>query len=276
MKANRHDLKDGGRAGRWLSPVKVHVLPKLGDMDVRAISFEDIKAIFDPIWRTKTSAAAKAMDRLGMVMKYAEAELPEVDVRLVPRVRVALGSQRHETKHIASMKWKDVPEFYATLGEGPTELAMRLLILTASRGTPVRMAHVDQFKGKTWTIPAENMKGGRKFRIPLSREAQRVVELALPLARDGFLFCGPRGKPISNMAMTSLLRRRGLPYRPHGFRASFRTWADKKNMDWKLSEMSLDHLIGNTVERTYKVGDLLKQRRKLMKKWSAVVTHLSV
>ncbi|WP_223425606.1 hypothetical protein [Tateyamaria pelophila] len=27
--------------------------------------------------------------------------------------------------------------------------------------------------------------------------------------------------------MTALLRRRDLPYRPHGFRASFRTWAEE-------------------------------------------------
>lgn len=273
MKSNRHDLKNGGRAGRWLSPVKVHVLPMLGGKDIRAIAFEDIKEVFDPIWRTKTSAAAKGMDRLGMVMRYAEAELPEVDVRLVPRVRVALGNQRHKTTPVPSMPWRDTPAFCSSLGNSTTDQALRLLILTASRGTPVRMAHVDQFEGDVWTIPAENMKSGNEFRIPLAEAAQRVVELARPLARNGFLFCGPRGKPITDMTMTALLRRRELPYRPHGFRASFRTWAEETAQDWTLAEMSLNHAIGNKVERAYQRSDLLDLRRGLMQRWSDHVTQ---
>ncbi len=69
LKANRHDRKDAGRSGRWLSPLRVHVLPKLGQMDVRDLTFDQIKDAFTPIWRTKTSVAAKGLDRLGMVMR---------------------------------------------------------------------------------------------------------------------------------------------------------------------------------------------------------------
>jgi len=268
MKANRHDLKDGGRSGRWLSPLRVHVLPKLGDMDIRAVSFDDIKATFDPIWRTKTSAAAKAMDRLGMVMRYAETELPEVDVRLVPRARVALGNQRHKATPIPSMPWQDVGAFYASLSASPTDLALRLLILTASRGTPVRMAHVDQFDGDMWTVPAAHMKNTKDFRIPLSDEARRVIDLARPLARHGYLFCGPRGKPITDMAMTAMFRRREIPFRPHGFRSSFRSWAEETAQDWTLAETSLAHTIGGRVERSYQRSDLLERRRPLMQEWA--------
>ena len=275
MKANRHDLKDSGRSGRWLSPVKVHVIPKLGDMDIRALDFSEIKAVFDPIWRTKTSAAAKGLDRLGKVMRYAETELPELDTRIVPRVRVALGNQRHKVTNIPSMDWQDVLAFYATLDTSAGALAMRLLILTASRGTPVRLAHIGQFDGDTWVIPAANMKSSREFRIPLSDEAQRVVDLARPLARNGFLFCGPRGKPISDMTMAAILKRRGLPYRPHGFRASFKTWAEVTAQDWTLAEMSLDHLVGNKVERTYQRSDLLDRRREVMQRWSEAILNLS-
>ncbi len=123
-------------------------------------------------------------------------------MRLVPRAH--LGSQRHTVANIPSMPWQDVPAFYAT----PVDLALRLLILTASRGTPIRMARVEQFEGGVRNIPAPNMKSSQPFRIPLSDEAQRVVDLALPLARDGFLFCAPRGKPISEMTFTALLKRR--------------------------------------------------------------------
>lgn len=89
---NRHDLKDNGRLGRWLSPLRVHVLPVLGQMDVREITKEDIVGVIQPIWRTKPVAAAKAMHRLTMVLKLVEAELPEVDVRIPPRARNLVSS----------------------------------------------------------------------------------------------------------------------------------------------------------------------------------------
>ncbi|XHY19333.1 Prophage integrase IntA (plasmid) [Pseudoseohaeicola sp. NH-UV-7] len=272
LKANRHDLKDSGRAGRWLSPVKVHVLPALGRRDVRELTFEDIHAAFDPIWRTKTSASAKALDRLGKVLRYAETELPEIDVRIVPRVRARLGNQRHVVQNIPSMPWAEVPALYATLGDTPTELALRLLILTATRSAPVRFAHVDQFDGDVWTIPAANMKNSTQFRVPLSDEAMRVVELARPLAREGFLFCAYKGKPISDAAMAHYLAREGYEARPHGFRSSFRTWAEETQEPWHLAETALAHKIGSKTERSYNRSDLLEQRRAVMDRWADHVT----
>nr|WP_302477858.1 site-specific integrase [Ruegeria arenilitoris] len=166
------------------------------------------------------------------------------------------------------MPWKDVPAFYKSLGTNTAELALRLLILTASRSAPVRLAKLDQFDGDTWTIPAENMKGGKEFRIPLSEEAQSIVEFARPLAHDGFLFCAVRRKPISDMAMTAVMKSRGLVYRPHGFRSSFRDWCAETGQDWHLAEASLDHQVGGKVQRAYQRSDLLEQRRPLLYQWS--------
>ncbi|WP_299353540.1 site-specific integrase [uncultured Shimia sp.] len=273
LKANRHDLKDSGRAGRWLSPVKVHVLPALGHRDLRDLTFDEILAVFDPIWRTKTSASKKALDRLGMVLRYAETELPVIDVRLVPRVRERLGNQRHTVTNIPAMPWAEVPTLYATLGETPTELALRLLILTASRSAPVRFGREEQFEDGVWSIPAENMKNSKPFRIPLSDESQRVIDLARPLARDGFLFCAYRGKPISDAAMAKYLAREGYEARPHGFRSSFRDWCEETDEPWHLSETSLAHSIGSKTERSYARSDLLDQRRPLMQRWADHVTN---
>ena len=118
------------------------------------------------------------------------------------------------------------------------------------------------------------MKNSAPFRIPLPDEAQRVVALARPLARDGFLFCALRGKPISDAAMAKYLDRRDLQYRPHGFRSSFRTWAEETDEPWHLAETSLAHAIGNKVERTYQRADLLDQRRPVMQRWADHVTYL--
>ena len=193
-------------------------------------------------------------------------------MRLVPRVRARLGNQRHTIQNIPSMPWREVPAFYDTLGDTPPELALRLLILTAARSTPVRLAREEHIEGDVWTVPASLMKNNAPFRIPLSDEALRVVEMARPFARDGFLFCALRGRPISTAVMSKYLDRRDLRYRPHGFRATFRTWAEETEEPWHLAETSLAHTVGNKVERTYQRADLLDLRRPLMQQWSDYVT----
>ena len=267
------DLKGNGMAGRWMSPVRTHILPKLGKLDVTALTSSQVRDALAPVWRTKPDAARKALDRLGIVMRHAAAAFPgEVDVAVVPNARILLGSRGHKVMNIPSMPWQDVPAFYATLGRTPVELALRLLILTAARSGPVRVAHVDQSEGDLWTVPGANMKHGQDFRVPLSAEAIAVVDAAKPLARDGFLFCARRGLPISDAAMAKYLDRLGLDYRPHGFRSSFRVWAEETGQDWSLAEVALAHSVGSKVHRAYQRSDLLDRRRDLMALWASVVT----
>ncbi|MCU9839164.1 integrase arm-type DNA-binding domain-containing protein [Ruegeria sp. WL0004] len=270
--AIRGDLKRGGKAGRWMSPMNTHIIPKLGDKDVTSITGADIHATLAPIWRTKTSAAEKALQRLGIVLRHAAAKYPgQIDMSATVNARTLLGSQAHRVEHIPAMPWADVPAFYARLGTTGAGLALRMLILTAARSTPVRLATVDQFDADVWTVPGENMKSGDPFRIPLSSEAQRIVTHAAPLARGGYLFVGHRGKPLSDMSMTQVMKRAGLPYRPHGFRSSFRDWCADHGEDWNLAEVALDHRVGGKVQRSYQRSDLLDRRRPLMERWGAWV-----
>ncbi len=56
---------------------------------------------------------------------------------------------------------------------------------------------------------------------------------------------------------------------PHGFRATFRTWAaETTNYPREVCEMALEHTLGSKVEAAYNRGDLLEKRRGLMQEWS--------
>lgn len=194
------------------------------------------------------------------------------------KAKALLGKSRHTPQHIAAMPWIDVPEFYRTL-EVPTttNLALRMLILTAARSGPLRFMRYDQIEDDIWTIPAHQMKGRlgqtANFRVPLSGEAQRVVDLTKPFYRDGFLFPGLRKGVISDMTMGQHMRKAGLPYRPHGFRSSFRDWvADRTNAPREVAETSLGHVAGSQVERAYRRTDYLEQRRLIMNEWARYVT----
>jgi integrase len=66
-----------------------------------------------------------------------------------------------------------------------------------------------------------------------------------------------------------LLRNLGRTETVHGFRSAFSTWASEctRHPD-HVVELSLAHQIGSQVERAYRRGDLLDQRRRLMQDWS--------
>jgi integrase len=93
---------------------------------------------------------------------------------------------------------------------------------------------------------------------------------------QGYAFPGiGRSNCVSDVAIQKALNALGEAGRPHGFRTSFRTWAQDTDQPWDLSEAILGHSIGNRVERAYARSDLLDRRRVVMDKWAAHVTAQS-
>ena len=278
FEARKAELKGDGTAGRWLSPLTLHVLPKLGRVPVTDIDQRDIRDTLAPIWHTKADTARKALNRLSVVLRHAAALGHDVDLQATDKAKALLGKSRHEAKNIPAMAWADVPGFYASLEEPTlTHLALRLLILTGVRSNPLRKLRLEQIEGDTWTIPGEGMKGRRgatdAFRVPLSREALRIIDLARPHARNGFLFPNTRGGVISDMTLSRHMQRRGLEARPHGFRTSLRTWlAEATDAPHEVAEAMLGHATDSGVVRAYRRTDFLEQRRALAERWADHVT----
>lgn len=279
FEARKAELKGDGKAGRWFSPLELHILPKLGKMPVADIDQKDIRDVLAPIWHTKAETAQKALARLRIVMRHAAALGLDVDLQATEKARALLGKSRHKAENIPAMPWKDVPAFYQSLSDGTvTHLALRLLILTGVRSGPLRHIHEDQIDGDVWTIPAEAMKGRKDatadFRVPLSTEALAVIEEARRQARGGYLFPSVRKGVISDMTMSMLMVRAKMEYRPHGFRSSLRDWiAETTDTPHEIAETILGHVVGGSVERAYRRTDYLEQRRKVMEAWSKWVAN---
>lgn len=278
FEARKAELKGDGKAGRWLSPLQVHVLPKLGKVPVTDIDQRDIRDVLAPLWHTKADTARKALNRLAIVLRHAAALGLDVDLQATEKAKALLGKSRHVAKNIPAMSWAEVPAFYKSLTEPtPVQLAMRLLILTGVRSLPLRHARLDQIEGGVWTIPGEAMKGRKgatdAFRVPLSREALAVIEAARPFARDGYLFPGVRKGVVSDMALGRFMERRGLEARPHGFRTSLRVWlAEATDAPHEVAEAVLAHVTDGAVVRAYRRTDYLEQRAPLLERWADHVT----
>lgn len=278
FEARKAELKGDGTAGRWLSPLTLHVLPKLGRVPVTDIDQRDIRDTLAPLWHTKADTARKALNRLSIVLRHAAALGLDVDLQATDKAKAQLGKSRHVAKNIPAMAWADVPGFYASLEEPtPTHLALRLLMLTGVRSNPLRNIRLEQIEGDVWTVPAEGMKGRKgeteAFRVPLSREALRIIELAKPHARNGFLFPNNQRGVISDMTLSRHMERRGLEARPHGFRTSLRTWlAEATDAPHEVAEAMLAHVVDGGVVRAYRRTDYLEQRRALAERWADHVT----
>ncbi len=281
FEARKAELKGDGAAGRWFSPLAIHVLPKLGKMPIADIDQTDIRDCLKPLWHTKASVAEKALGRLNLCLRHAAALGLAVDLQATDKARALLGKSRHKIENIPSVHWRDVPAFYDTLADGSiTHLALRLLILTGVRSAPLRFLHESQIDDDVWTVPAEAMKGRKDgttdFRVPLSPEALAIIDEARRHSRDGFLFPSVRKGVISDATMSRMMERRGMAERPHGFRSSLRDWlAETTDAPHDVSETMLGHVVGGSVERAYRRTDFLEQRRALLGRWAQHVTGQS-
>lgn len=273
--ARKASLRGEGKAGRWLSPLEIHVIPKIGQMLVTEIDQNIITEALRPIWRTKYPTADKAIGRLNTALKYAVAQGHEVNLNAVAMARVLLGDSGHKVEHHEAMPWQEVPAFYQSLGAGSAVrrvLSFMILAGGGARTTPVRLARYEEIDGDEWTIPAANMKGREghtsDFRIPLSAPALELIETCRNLTGGEWIFPGPSGKPITDVMTSKFMRDANLPYKPHGFRSTFRDWMAHTGVAFEVAETAIAHQVGNKVTRAYLRDDYWEKRRVIMHDWA--------
>lgn len=155
---------------------------------------------------------------------------------------------------------------------GVSPKALEFAILCASRSNEVRGAKWDEFdiKSKIWTVPRGRMKEGQEHQVPLSARAIELLTAIKCLSPDSYVFPGMRqGRPLSDMALSAVLRRLGCSYTTHGFRATFRMWCGDTNAEAReIAEMCLSHKVGTRVELAYARTTMLDRRRAVLEAWA--------
>ena len=76
----------------------------------------------------------------------------------------------------------------------------------------------------------------------------------------GVVFPNPRsadGVIPENATIRLMMQRAGIAASPHGFRSTFRTWAQERGENWEVAEISLSHQVGNSVVASYARSDAL-------------------
>ena len=177
------------------------------------------------------------------------------------------------------MPYKDAPAFYGWLCEqtAAAALPLRFIMLTAARTGEVRYARHSYIDGDVLTLPPEVTKIGREHKVPLTAEAVAVIHAAKLQDSQDLLFPSPTGKVLSDATMSRLMEREGLEYRPHGFRATLRTWVEEQTeTPFEVAEAVLGHVVEGEVARAYQRSDRLDKRRALMEAWDKFLQTESI
>ena len=269
-KAKQAELKNDGTAGRWMSPLLSHIIPKLGSIPVEDINQHSLVDTLGPIWHDKPEVARKALNRVNLTLKHAVALGLNVDLQAPMKAKALMGKQRHEVTHIPALAYVEAPKFYQWLCtiEHTAALALRFLMLTVARTSEVRLATFDEIEADVWTLAPERTKTNREHRVPLTQEALKIIGIARRRSPNEHLFPALKEQPISDMAMSSFMKREGYEARPHGFRATFRTWVEEQTeAPFEVKEAALGHMVDAGVVGAYQRSDRLEKRRKLMQSW---------
>jgi integrase len=276
--AHQAGWRNAKHRSQWVNTLDTYASPVFGKLAVQAIDVTLVTQVLEPIWSTKPETASRLRGRIERVLDWAKArgfragENParwrgHLDQLLPARSKV------HNVRHHAALPFSELPPFMAMLREraAVAARALEFAILTAARTGEVIGVTWDEIDlgSRTWTVPANRMKGHREHRVPLSDRAVALLEEMQGTRSNKFVFSRHGGKPLSNMALLMMLRRMGRSdVTAHGFRSSFRTWAaERTGFPREVVEAALAHVIGNKVEAAYQRGDLLDKRRELMAEW---------
>jgi integrase len=267
---------------------------------VHEISTVEVAAVLRPIWRSKPEVARKLYPAIRRVFEHARILLRDehgiampdnparwADLKAMgfePPAKLTRGSH-------PSLPYNKMPVFMADLRarDAVAARALEFLILTNVRTDAVLKAASDEFDldQALWTVPLANLKDRKHrkegFRVPLVARAVEIVRHMQEWRASRFVFPGQvRGKSLSNMALLTLLKRMnsgadkkwidpvsGRSITAHGFRATFRTWAEEvATFPHAVIEQAMGHQVGTQVERAYRRTDVLEKRRALMESWA--------
>ncbi len=256
---------------------------------VDQITTQDMLAVLTPLWNSFPETARRLRGRIEVILDGARALGYIHEDRSNPaRWRGHLDKLLPKPKRLvrgnhAALPYADIAAFVERLRAMKlrSALALEFLILTATRTSEVlhmTWREVD-FPSATWVVPADRMKTGEAFSVPLSDRAVAVLAEARQRARkpptaDSFVFSGTIPKqPLSPMSLSQLLRRMEVAVTVHGFRTTWRTWASEvAHAEFEDAEAALSHRVGSAVSRAYNRTNLLERRRPLMAAWSDFVT----
>ena len=295
MEAHSSDYTSDKHRKQWPATLETYAYPIIGSMLVSDIAMRDVRNVLEQetvvnpktkgkLWYVKTETAKRLLGRIKTVLDYAtvnEYRNGTNPAQWTGYLSTQLPSPKklQKKEHHPAVPYQQMGEFMTKLRQNSSvsAKAVEFLILTAVRSGSVRQAEWSEidFEKKLWTIPPEHTKARQEHRVPLQSQAVQLLKSLPKMAGSEVIFPSPRGKALSDMALSQLMR--GMRERgeltveavPHGFRSTFRDWAaEQTNYPDEIRKAASGHAVGDSVKEAYQRTDLLDKRRELMVGWA--------
>lgn len=277
---------------QWRRNIEMYASPVIGKKPISEITRDDLIAVLQPLWATKTDTASKLRGKLERVFAYAifkglySGPNPAVYRGNLDMV-LGAPSKVFQKKHREAMTLEETQEVCRVFWQrgAVSHLAIIFGILTALRAKEFCYARWEEidWDEKIFSVPPERMKVRQEYphRVPLSRQAIAVLErcrIANP-EMQGYVFKGlvscklPEAERPINAQTPGVILNKFMDRHVtmHGCRSTFRDWCEETGQNWSAAEKALMHETGSKVVRAYQRSDLLDIRRELMQQWADAV-----
>ncbi|HDD9166584.1 TPA: tyrosine-type recombinase/integrase [Escherichia coli] len=265
----------------WRS-LERNIFPTLGDTPIKEIRPKMLKQHLDPIEkRGVLETLRRIISRLNEIFRYAATE--EL-IEFNPADNLAQRFSKPKKQNMPALPPTELPRFLTVLNNASVRMETRLLIewqlLTWVRpGEAVRTRWSDiDIETGMWNIPAEFMKMKKPHKVPLSKEALRVLDLMKAISGHREWVFPSIKAPLNHMheqtANAAIIRMGfGGELVAHGMRSITRTAAEESGkFRTDVLEAALAHSKKDEIIAAYNRAEYLTERVILMQWWSDFVS----
>jgi integrase len=250
-------LKNENHQDKWRASVRNHC-KGIWDVKIDRILTGDILRVLKPIWKTIPVMASEIRSRMEVIIDdatFKNLRTGDNPAKWSLQMQRALGGKPPKSGQTRgahkSIHPDDLPAVMADLRERDTQTtrALYAITLTCLRSQEFLEMHTRELDldaaQPTWTVPKERFKvdpHNHDFKVPLAPQLVRVLrdQLAYLELMFGKNYQGPLWPAIkesdselmSEGTMLGYLKRSmGLKATVHGFRASYKTWANRQFLE---------------------------------------------
>jgi integrase len=253
-------------------------LASLLDRDALTLSRPDLLAVLDAkIAKSPTTGRRVAGETKSMLRWAAEREM--CNPTLASTIRTPPANRRERTPTLPECRliWQGAESL------PPVWRAYyRLLLLTGMRTGEAAAIEWAWVEGDTLSLPSTATKSKRRFLVPLSEPAQRVIEELRPITGGNRLvFTHGDEKQLGRIHSNRdrLLEATGMEkWNPHDLRRALVSWLAANGCPLPVADRMLNHAASKSVGGVlahYMHYDYLDERRHWLGRWGKRLSHLS-
>ncbi len=218
------------------SGMKKHVLPVLGDHQVRHIIRTQLKAIYDDLFKSgKTGAAKAVVTHSKILFNYCIDTLDIIENSPADRLKVIATKTTRKDLTIDQMK-----TLWYFNGKPQIRALLRWLLLTGCRRDEARTMTWDQIKDGIWTRP--DTKNDRDLVLPITPAMQAILDDMKSTYDSEFVFPSTTSmkKPVPRGSLHHLVK--DLDFVIHETRHTTETVLKNLGVDKERRDLVLNHV----------------------------------